>query len=150
MFRAQATFAFILSALARWSQAVDIYVSPNGSDQGDGTVESPLASIQDAVDAATAGTTIYLRAGTFSPDTNIQITATSGTSDNPITITAYNDEKVIIDGEALTGYVVRSRRMPIGQADKDVAHQPTMGLVWITKIEASFTSKMSATGDSSI
>ncbi|KAI3342672.1 family 9 polysaccharide lyase [Ustulina deusta] len=92
--------AATLAALAQRTHAASIYVSPTGT--GSGTINSPYGSIQTAVNAAKAGDTIYLRAGTYSPTTNIQIT-TSGTSTSPITLRSYNNEKVIIDGEALPG-----------------------------------------------
>ncbi|KAI1280009.1 family 9 polysaccharide lyase [Xylaria sp. FL0933] len=92
--------AAALAALAQRTRAASIYVSPTGS--GSGTIDSPYGSIQTAVNAASAGDTIYLRAGTYSPTTNIQITK-SGTVASPITLRSYNNEKVIIDGEALPG-----------------------------------------------
>ncbi|KAI9367887.1 hypothetical protein BJX61DRAFT_537696 [Aspergillus egyptiacus] len=55
-----------------------------------------------AVDQATPGSTIYLRGGTYTPTTNIQITK-SGTSSAPYTLRAYEGESVIIDGEELPG-----------------------------------------------
>ncbi|KAF7591716.1 hypothetical protein BBP40_001160 [Aspergillus hancockii] len=82
--------------------AADIYVSPSGSDSAAGTINAPLLSIQSAVNKATAGSTIYLRKGTYSPTTNIQITK-SGTASASYILRAYNGEKVIIDGEALPG-----------------------------------------------
>ncbi|KAH6887473.1 pectate lyase L [Thelonectria olida] len=90
---------FLLSNVAL---AADIYVSPTGSDSGDASLTSPLKSIQSAVNKAVAGDTIYLRGGTYSPTTNIQIKK-SGTSSKPYTIKAYSTEVPIIDGEALTG-----------------------------------------------
>ncbi|KAI0970407.1 polysaccharide lyase family 9 protein [Xylaria arbuscula] len=94
------TVAVVLAVLAHRSYAADIYVSPTGT--GSGTIDAPYGSIQTGVDAATAGDTIYLRAGTYSPTTNIQITK-SGTVTSPITLRSYNDEEVIIDGEAIPG-----------------------------------------------
>ncbi|KAK2048001.1 pectate lyase L [Colletotrichum somersetense] len=82
--------------------AADFYVASTGSDSAAGTLVAPLKSIQNAVDKAVAGDTIYLRAGTYSPTTNIQITK-SGTTAKPYTLTAYNNEAVVIDGEALPG-----------------------------------------------
>ncbi|KAL5333532.1 hypothetical protein BJX70DRAFT_392121 [Aspergillus crustosus] len=82
--------------------AVDIYVSPDGSDSAAGTIDAPFQSIQLAVDEATPGSTIYLRGGTYSPTTNIQITK-SGTSSAPYVLRAYEGEAVIIDGEELPG-----------------------------------------------
>ena len=95
--------AVLLAALFTGSQAKDIYVSPTGS--GSGTSTSPYGSIQSAVNAAVAGDTILLRAGTYKPTTNIQITK-SGTGTAPITLRSYGKEKVILDGESLPGYVL--------------------------------------------
>ncbi|GMF76480.1 unnamed protein product [Aspergillus oryzae] len=95
---------YALTAAASLSAAADIYVSPSGSDTAAGTIDAPLLSIQSAVDKATAGSTIYLREGTYSPTTNIQITK-SGTASAPYVLRAYDGEKVTIDGEELPGYV---------------------------------------------
>jgi hypothetical protein len=89
--------AFLPAALA-----ADIYVSPNGSDDAAGTIGAPLQSIQLAVDQASAGDTIYLRGGTYSPTSNIQITK-SGTASASYVLRAYEGEAVIIDGEDLPG-----------------------------------------------
>ncbi|PLB53534.1 pectate lyase [Aspergillus steynii IBT 23096] len=88
--------------LAAPSLAADLYVSPSGSDDASGDIDSPLKSIQAAVDAATAGTTIYLRKGTYSPSSNIQI-GKSGSPGSAYVVRAYEGEKVIIDGEDLPG-----------------------------------------------
>jgi len=80
--------------------AVTIYVSPTGSDTAAGSLTNPLNSIQSAVNKAVAGDTIYLRGGTYSPTSNIQITK-SGSSTKPFTISAYNFEVPIVDGEVM-------------------------------------------------
>ncbi|KAI1251472.1 hypothetical protein MGN70_006040 [Eutypa lata] len=90
----------VLALLVRGSQGAEIYVSPDGS--GSGTIDAPFGSIQDAVDVAAAGDTVYLRAGTYSPTTNIQI-STSGTATSPITLRPYEGEAVVLDGEELPG-----------------------------------------------
>lgn len=86
--------------LANGAIAVDIFVSSDGS--GSGTIDAPYGSIQDAVDAAAAGDTIYLREGTYAPDVNIQVTK-SGSSGSPIVIRPYEGEAVIVDGENMPG-----------------------------------------------
>ena len=101
--------AAVLTALAGTVQCKDIYVSPSGT--GSGSQTAPYGSIQSAVTAAAAGDTIYLRAGTYKPTTNIQITK-SGTRTSPITLRSYEKEKVIIDGEGLPGYV-QARKLVI-------------------------------------
>lgn len=80
--------------------AATLYVSPSGSSSGTGTISAPFNSIQAGIDAATAGSTIYLRGGTYSPTTNIQIKK-SGAAGQPYVLSAYSGEKVVIDGEAL-------------------------------------------------
>ncbi|WP_238412452.1 right-handed parallel beta-helix repeat-containing protein [Saccharothrix deserti] len=75
-----------------------LYVAPNGNDSNAGTPAAPLRTVQRAVDLAQPGYTIYLRAGTYAPSTNIQLLK-NGTSSQPITMRNYNNERVIIDGE---------------------------------------------------
>jgi hypothetical protein len=76
-----------------------LFVAPNGNDNNNnGTIGSPLATLARAVALATPGTTIALRAGTYAPATNIRIMK-DGTAAAPYTITAYNGEKAILDGE---------------------------------------------------
>jgi len=87
--------------------AKSIYVSPTGN--GSGTLESPYGSIQVAVDAAAAGDTIFLRGGTYAPSANIQI-GKSGTRTAPISVRPYENEKVIIDGDNMPGYVRHEQR----------------------------------------
>ncbi|KAF2125632.1 polysaccharide lyase family 9 protein [Dothidotthia symphoricarpi CBS 119687] len=97
-----------------------IYVAPTGSDSAAGSLAAPLKSIQTAVNKAVAGDTIFLRGGTYALTTNIQIKK-SGTSAAPITLSAYQTEVPILDGEALTGTPA-----PVGGslagADRGVLH----------------------------
>lgn len=98
--RSSVTSAAFLAVLLQRAQAAEIFVSPNGA--GSGSIDAPYGSIQDAVDAAAAGDTIFLRAGTYSPTTNIQITK-SGGAGSPITVRPYEGEAVVLDGEELPG-----------------------------------------------
>jgi hypothetical protein len=75
-----------------------LYVAPNGSDSNAGTLAAPLLTVQRAVDLVQPGQTIYLRAGTYAPSTNIQLLK-NGTASQPITLRNYNNERAIIDGE---------------------------------------------------
>ncbi|RKN39027.1 right-handed parallel beta-helix repeat-containing protein [Streptomyces hoynatensis] len=77
-----------------------IVVATDGSDAGAGTVDDPLATVQEAVDRAGPGDTIAVRGGTYALTDNITIT-TSGEPGNPITLGPYGDEHVVIDGEQL-------------------------------------------------
>ncbi|KAL5048596.1 hypothetical protein BDW71DRAFT_195887 [Aspergillus fruticulosus] len=109
-------FAAVLPAVL----AADIYVSPDGSDDAAGTVDAPLQSIQLAVNQATAGSTIYLRGGTYSPTSNIQITK-SGTASAPYVLRAYEGESVIIDGEELPG-TPADLDASLANADRGILH----------------------------
>lgn len=83
-------------ATAKLGTGPKLYVSPTGSDTNDGlTPESPLASIQLAIDKAVdPGTTIYLAPGEYRPTARININDRNGTADN------YNS-LVCLDGRAV-------------------------------------------------
>ena len=100
----------VVLAAATSLQAADYYVSPSGNDSNAGTIDAPLLTLKQAISKATAGTTIYLREGTYQPteaeimgyqESNLyacvyNLTA-SGTAQKPITITGYENEKAVID-----------------------------------------------------
>lgn len=99
---------FIISAMP--AMAADIFVSPQGNDNNSGSIEAPFLTIKKAIESAKAGTTIYLREGTYKPQDNeimrenaegayscVYNLSTKGTADKPITITGYENESVVID-----------------------------------------------------
>jgi hypothetical protein len=98
-----------------------LVVATNGNDANPGTLTQPLATIQRAVDRVQPGGTIAIRGGTYALTTNIQIVH-SGTASAPITMSSYQGERVIIDGEALPatpaplgGSIPRAQRGAIHQ-----------------------------------
>ncbi|KAJ2896243.1 pectate lyase [Zalerion maritima] len=113
------TLAAILAAVVA-AQATDIYVSTSGSDSNSGTSSSPYASLQMAVDAASAGDTIYLRGGTYNFSENVQIDAVC-TSSAPCTIRAYPGESVILDGEDLP-YTPADLDASLPNSDRGILH----------------------------
>lgn len=78
----------------------DLYVAPDGSDSGDGTLRHPYATLGKAVAAVRPGQTIALRGGTYRPTEPIGI-KTSGTAAEPITLSNYRDEHPVIDASAI-------------------------------------------------
>ena len=86
------------------SFGAEIYVSPSGSDGGDGTQASPLATLAAARDKAdqlkTGGpVTVYLRGGTYYLTAPVVFgPSNSGTAAAPIVYTAYGTEKPVISG----------------------------------------------------
>lgn len=84
-----------------------IYVSPTGSSEGEGTLESPL-SIQRAIDFVKAGQTIYLLEGNYDLSTSIGIDpGNNGTADAVKTLAAYPGKKVTINaGKRNSGFTL--------------------------------------------
>ncbi|MFF7445214.1 MULTISPECIES: right-handed parallel beta-helix repeat-containing protein [unclassified Streptomyces] len=93
----------IAAAVAVASGAGGVYLglSNDGARAASATVTvTNAAELQSAVKNAAAGTTIQLRAGTYYPTATLKSTA-NGTSSARITLTAYGNEKVRIDGSKL-------------------------------------------------
>ncbi len=98
-------------------QASDLYVSPNGDDTGTGAIHSPLETIQEGVNRALAGDTIFLRAGSYHETVNFM--GKYGTSGAPISVTSYNGEAVILDGRIAIGSSWTQHSGKIYKADVD-------------------------------
>ncbi len=79
----------------------EYYVAPDGDDGNSGTLASPWRTIQKAVDRALAGTTIYVRAGTYDGQVNV---TRSGYSGQYISIENYPGERPVIDGDHTNEY----------------------------------------------
>lgn len=78
-----------LATISDSALAADFYVNPTGSDRNNGTsFDSPMQTIQSAIDKAQPGDTINLAPGRYMQDF---ITKTDGTQDKPITITGSTD-----------------------------------------------------------
>jgi hypothetical protein len=73
----------------------EYFVSSDGSDSADGSKEHPFKSIQKALELLEPGDVLSIRGGNYPVGIRITI---SGTKDKPITIQAYNGEKVVFIG----------------------------------------------------
>ncbi len=76
--------------------ANQIFVSTAGSDTNSGTIDQPLLTIPKAMSVAAAGDTIYLRGGTYSIHSTINISK-SGSSESNYYLFAYPNERPILD-----------------------------------------------------
>jgi hypothetical protein len=76
----------------------NFYVSPDGSDLASGSIDAPWATFEFAVRQLSPGSTLYVRGGEYHQRLIPRI---SGEEGNPITITAYQDETAVIDGETI-------------------------------------------------
>jgi Secretion system C-terminal sorting domain/Right handed beta helix region len=71
------------------------YVAKTGSDGNAGTAALPWLTIQHACNSATAGSTVYIKTGTYTESIWMNV---SGTSGNPITFSNFGSDVVTIDG----------------------------------------------------
>ncbi|MFB6395904.1 sigma-70 family RNA polymerase sigma factor [Polymorphospora lycopeni] len=76
--------------------SADIYVAPDGSDGGDGSLERPFATLNRAVEVVRPGQTIAMRGGTYRLTRPVEI-RTSGAAARRIVLSAYRDERPILD-----------------------------------------------------
>jgi hypothetical protein len=88
----------IICVLTPFIFAADYYVATDGNDKNVGTIDSPFHTIQKAADKMIAADTCYIRAGTYHQAVVIGPDHPDGSSDSPITFTAYPGTKVILDG----------------------------------------------------
>ncbi|MDQ3173100.1 MAG: hypothetical protein M3Q91_05235, partial [Acidobacteriota bacterium] len=89
------------------------YVSPSGSSSGDGSINNPWSIWKAIVDGGVvpAGSTVYLRGGTYSMDPNPQpeqpdrvLWNIAGTAAQPIIVRNYPGERVLIDMDWLVEF----------------------------------------------
>lgn len=75
-----------------------LFAAADGSPDAAGTKKDPL-DVHTAIRYVNPGETVFLRGGTYTPDSSIVISeAYSGTEDGVKTLAAYKGEKVVIDG----------------------------------------------------
>lgn len=72
-----------------------LYVSQTGSDSNDGSEAAPFKTINTALDNATAGTTVYVRGGTYTENVYFP---QNGKADAYITLKNYPGESPVIKG----------------------------------------------------
>ncbi|MEU4568001.1 right-handed parallel beta-helix repeat-containing protein [Micromonospora sp. NPDC023956] len=97
-----------------------LIVATNGDDANPGTLAQPLRTIQRAHDLVQPGGTIAVRGGTYAPTSTIKILK-DGSSAQPITLTTYQGERVVIDGENMP-YTPGAIGSSIPRADRGALH----------------------------
>ncbi|MFF5895028.1 sigma-70 family RNA polymerase sigma factor [Streptomyces argenteolus] len=80
--------------------SADIYLAPDGSDDGDGSRARPFATLSKAASVVRPGQTIALRGGTYRPTQATSLT-TDGTPERRITLSNYRGERPVIDASGL-------------------------------------------------
>ena len=86
--------AFVAQPAMNW------FVAPWGSDQGEGSREDPFASLIGAARVASPGDAIWLRGGVYDRvgENVYYMFSLYGTADAPISIRSYPGERAILDG----------------------------------------------------
>lgn len=75
-----------------------LYVAPTGKDTNAGSIKQPLKTLKRASQLAKAGTTVYLRKGTYPEALTVKY---SGTKQAPVVFRNYQKEKVVLSGKTL-------------------------------------------------
>ena len=76
--------------------AARFYIAPNGSDNNNGNIEHPFATLNKAWTVVSPGDLIYMRGGTYAFRTQQYLSGKSGTSNNLIKVWAYPGETPIL------------------------------------------------------
>jgi parallel beta-helix repeat protein len=93
------TLTFVLISITLKSQQSYYVDGTNGNDVNTGTgLATAWKTIQHAFDNATAGSTVYIKGGTYHAELSLNV---SGTVGNPIEFRNYQNETVILDGTGL-------------------------------------------------
>lgn len=108
------------------------HVAPSGSDRASGSEKAPLRTIGDCLSRVRPGDTCLLHGGTYRE----QVNPPSGTKDAPITIAAYGDGPVTVDGtERVTGW--KDAGDGLVAADTDLPLDPDFNAVFVDDDRAS-------------
>lgn len=109
-------------------QAV-FYVSPDGSDSGDGTIDSPFATLEQARDAVrkingsmSGDIVVYLRGGDYRITKPVEFdTRDSGSGGHTIRYEAYESETPVINGATqVTGWKKYNDKLWAAPLDRDI------------------------------
>ncbi|MCK5604862.1 right-handed parallel beta-helix repeat-containing protein, partial [Candidatus Pacearchaeota archaeon] len=82
------------------AQTNSLFVATNGSDDDPGTINEPWKTLNYALPRLKPGDTLYIRAGVYT--TNLVLNEdNSGEPENPITVTAFQEEDITLDNSAI-------------------------------------------------
>lgn len=77
------------------------YVSTSGKDANLGSFDNPLRTIKKALSITNGGDSIIIRGGTYT-EGRVDVTGKTTSQERPLSITNYEEEKVIVDHEGTT------------------------------------------------
>ena len=89
-------FILLVCASAALGQAnASFYVATTGNDSNPGTQSAPWRTVQHAADTAHAGSTVYVRGGTY--EELVRINVSGNANDGLITFRSYPGEIAVLD-----------------------------------------------------
>jgi parallel beta-helix repeat protein len=94
-----ATFPLIFILLMNSVYGSTYYVATSGNNNNSGTLAAPWRTLSHSVSKLQPGDTLFALGGTYAETVWI---GNSGTASNPIIITAYGNQKPVIDGATLS------------------------------------------------
>jgi len=85
------------------------YVAANGNDANPGTLDAPFKTLTKALSVLKAGNVLYIRGGTYTAPATGWNFPNSGTASQPITITNYPGERVVLtaDNTKSGNYIIK-------------------------------------------
>ncbi len=94
------------------------YVAKNGSDDNDGSINAPFATISFAASKMQAGDTCYIREGVYYEELSTNL---KGTSENEIVFRAYDNENVTISGgQEITNWTQHDGNIYVADMDWNI------------------------------
>lgn len=84
-----------------------LHVDPDGDDAGDGTETAPLATLEEALSRASAGTRVLMHAGTYVGSTWAE--GLEGTASEPIAVVGEGEVVLDADGAAEVLHIAEAR-----------------------------------------
>lgn len=91
---------FVFVSAASGQPNVSYYVATTGKDSNPGTQSAPWRTIQHAADTAHAGSTVYVRGGTY--EELVRINVSGNAKDGSITFRSYPGETAVLDASRFT------------------------------------------------
>src|SRR5579872_3459468 len=91
---------FVFVSAASGQPNVSYYVATTGKDRNPGTQSAPWRTIQHAADTARAGSTVYVRGGTY--EELVRINVSGNANDGFITLRSYPGETAVLDASRFT------------------------------------------------
>lgn len=113
------TTAPITSDAAEADGGKEYFVSTTGNDKKSGSKSEPFKTFDKALSVLKPGDTLYIMGGTYYQKLIIK---NSGTEAKPITITNYNNERVVISGAKLKPTYIDDNSGLISINNKDYVH----------------------------